>query len=268
MTQRSDAVAIEEPMEIRLVYGAVNDRKTRSLSITMRTPGNDFELAVGFLVSEAIVRRPADILEIRFAAPFLDTSTLSNLVEVQLAPDARFEMTKLQRNFFITSSCGICGKVSLDAIRFDQPESIRFDPVNPLVSAALVQQLPTLLRSQQAGFQTTGGLHASALTTSDGQWIAIREDVGRHNAVDKVIGSQLLVDNFPLTSTVLLLSGRASFELMQKALMAQIPIVIAVGAPSSLAIELANEFGMTLIGFTSQQKFNVYSGVERVRTSR
>lgn len=258
-------------MEIRLLYGAAGERKSRSLSVTMRTPGNDFELAAGFLVSEGIVHHSSDIVDIHFAPPFLDdeTDTISNSVEVELSVDCRFEMTKLQRNFYTTSSCGICGKASLEAIRVDQfpsPDLHRHEAV-PCIDAKLVQQLPNMLRGRQAGFQATGGLHAAALVSLSGEWIAIREDVGRHNAVDKVIGSQMLNRTFPLPDTCLLLSGRASFELLQKALMAHLPFVIAVGAPSSLAIELAVEFGMTLIGFTSGKRFNIYSGAERIRGS-
>lgn len=252
---------MEEPLEIRLVYGPAAQRKIRSLSVTMRTPGNDFDLAVGFLISEGIVTQPAQIIAQRFAPPFLDGSQSSNVVEIELSPDTVFEFSKLQRHFYTTSSCGVCGKASLDAIRADQIRAIQ-DPVT--ISADIVQQLPDSLSRRQTVFQKTGGLHAAGLVTLQGEWVAVYEDVGRHNAVDKLVGSQVLRGTFPITQRALVLSGRASFELMQKALLARIPIVVAVGAPSSLAVELAREFNLTLIGFASQHRFNVYSAQERV----
>jgi FdhD protein len=259
-----DQVAIEEPLEIRIAFGSRADRKIRSLAVTMRTPGSDFDLAIGFLLSEGIVRQAEDIDAIRFGEPFLEASLVSNSVEVELAPSTRFEMGKLQRNFYTTSSCGICGKASLEAIRLDVSHVVPFQENQPAICATWIKSLPDRLREQQAGFRATGGLHAAAIVQADGNWLAIREDVGRHNAVDKVIGSQLLNRALPLSDHLLLLSGRASFELIQKAIMAQIPIVVAVGAPSSLAVELAVEFGVTLVGFTSHTRFNLYSGSARV----
>lgn len=263
-TITNDNVVVEEPLEIRLVHGLTTQRKTRSLSVTMRTPGDDFELAVGFLISEGIVRKPDDVQTIRFAPPFLSDGVSSNRVEVELMPHTDFEPSKLQRHFYMTSSCGICGKASLDAIRADHVEGFKDQAELPPIASSFVGSLPDLLRERQITFQQTGGLHGAGLVTLTGQWIAVREDVGRHNAVDKLVGSEFLARRFPICPCLLVLSGRASFELIQKALLARIRIVVAVGAPSSLAIELAQEFGMTLVGFTSDKRFNVYSGGQRI----
>jgi FdhD protein len=261
LIETDDHVAVEEPLEIRIVFGPTGGRKTRTLAITMRTPGNDFELAAGFLVSERIVSTSQDIASQKFSGPVPDGARHANTVEVELAPFVSFEMVKLQRHFYTTSSCGICGKASLDAIRADE---IR--PIESTLSVAhsVIHSLPDQLRKQQDVFSRTGGLHAAGLATADGAMLEIREDIGRHNAVDKLIGSQLIEGRFPLREKILVLSGRASFELMQKALLASIPIVVAVGAPSSLAVELAIEFNVTLIGFTSQKRFNIYSMPSRI----
>jgi FdhD protein len=256
-----DWVAMEEPLEIRIVFGPNASRKTRNLAVTMRTPGNDFELATGFLVSEGIVSCSDHIIRQRFSGPIPVGQERSNTVELELSPSVEFELRKLRRHFYTTSSCGVCGKASLDAIKSDSIVPIVSDIK---VSASLIQELPDILLGQQGVFARTGGLHAAGLATATGQLIELHEDVGRHNAVDKLIGAQLLAGSFPLVDRVLLLSGRASFELMQKALLASIPVVIAVGAPSSLAVELAREFDLTLIGFASRKKFNVYAGEERI----
>lgn len=256
-----DFVAREEPLEIRIVFGPDGQRKTRSLSVTMRTPGNDFELAAGFLVSEGIISSRSQIGEQRIVGTVPQGQVSSNEVEIEIDPQVEFEFSKLQRHFYTTSSCGVCGKASLAAIKADQVRPILSEL---RINSRIVHQLPELLRQHQTGFQRTGGLHAAGLARVSGDLISIREDVGRHNAVDKLIGSQLSTGTFPIVDAVLVLSGRASFELMQKALLASIPIIVAVGAPSSLAVELAQEFKLTLIGFTSQRKFNVYSGQERV----
>ncbi len=263
-TSFEDTLAIEEPMEIRLVFGPAEDRKTRSLSVTMRTPGHDFELAVGFLVSEGIVVHPSDVIEVRFATPFLESTSRSNTVEVELHPNTKFEIAKLQRHFYTTSSCGVCGKSSLEALEVSAARV----PVEPQrqvqVSYSVIHGLPATLRNEQAIFRQTGGLHSAGLFSLEGQLALIREDVGRHNAVDKVVGCQFLSGQFPLNESILVLSGRASFELLQKAQFAGIPIVVAVGAPSSLAVELARKFEITLIGFTSGTRFNIYSAGWRV----
>ena len=254
-----DALAVEEPLEIRVVFGPEENRRSKSLSITMRTPGSDFELAAGFLLSENIVSQPSDILSFEHVGPAEGDKDHGNTLMVELGFDVPFEIERLQRHFYTTSSCGICGKASLD--------SVRAQNVLPLerqwrCEEKLIFQLPTELRKQQGVFDKTGGLHAAGLSDSDGNLVAIREDVGRHNAVDKLIGSQMLVDAFPLDQRIIVVSGRASFELVQKALMARIPVMVAVGAPSSLAVDLASEFAMTLIGFTSGERFNVYAGEE------
>ncbi len=256
-----DFVTREEPLEIRIVFGPNGQRKTRALSVTMRTPGHDFELAAGFLLSEGIITNRSQIGQQRYVGTIPEGQLSSNEVEIEIDPQVEFEFSKLQRHFYTTSSCGVCGKASLAAIKADQVRPILSEL---RINSAIVHQLPELLKQLQTGFQRTGGLHAAGLARVSGDLISIREDVGRHNAVDKLIGSQLLTGTFPIVDAVLVLSGRASFELMQKALLASIPIIVAVGAPSSLAVELAQEFKLTLIGFTSQRKFNVYSGQERV----
>lgn len=254
-----DFLAVEEPLEIRVVFGPEEKRRSKSLSITMRTPGSDFELATGFLLSENIVSQPSDILSFEHVGPAEDDKDHGNTLMVEIGFDVPFEIERLQRHFYTTSSCGICGKASLDAVRAQGALPLdrqwRCDQ-------KLIFQLPADLRSRQNVFDKTGGLHAAGLSDADGNLIAIREDVGRHNAVDKLIGSQMMSDAFPLDQRILVVSGRASFELVQKALMARIPIMVAVGAPSSLAVDLAKQFAMTLTGFTSSERFNVYAGEE------
>jgi len=241
-----DLLAVEEPLEIRL--------GDKTISITMRTPGQDAELAAGFLFTEGILEGPHQILDIQHA---------KNSIAVQINPDVEVDFERLQRNFYTTSSCGVCGKASIEALR------IQGCPVLPRSSTAmdatLIHGLPQAQRNEQAVFQRTGGLHAAALFDLKGNLILLREDVGRHNAVDKLIGAEMLAGRTPLSNTLLLVSGRASFELTQKALMAGIPILAAVGAPSSLAVETAQRFNMTLIGFVRDGRFNIYSGAERIQ---
>lgn len=249
-----DALAIEEPLEIQLIYGA--ERTLRKLSVTMRTPGNDEELAAGFLFTEGVLRHRSAIGQILPVLPGMNTAT------VVLAAGVAPVLQQAERNFYTTSSCGVCGKASIDAIRtvstFDHiPDHLRVDP-------AVLYGLQARLLVQQALFASTGGLHASALFNTAGELLMVREDVGRHNALDKLIGAQLLQDTLPLNDHILLLSGRAGFELIQKAAMAGIRMVAAVGAPSSLAVSLAKEYGMTLIGFLRQERFNLYCGAERI----
>jgi FdhD protein len=264
MTKMRDTLAVEEPLEIRVIYGPESDRKTRTLAVTMRTPGHDYELATGFLISEGVISESDSVIACRHVIPVSNRHPFSSVVEIELATHVRFELSKLQRNFYTTSSCGVCGKASLDAIREDNVKSVT---ANFTIPASMIGGLPAVLRRQQKLFAATGGIHAAGLVDRFGQWIEVREDVGRHNAVDKLIGSQYQAGKFPASERVLVLSGRASFELMQKALLASIPIVVAVGAPSSLAVELASEFGQTLIGFTSEKRFNVYCGESRVAVS-
>lgn len=257
-----DTLAVEEPLEIRVVFGPEDRRRSKGLSITMRTPGNDDELAAGFLLSENIVNRPDQIESFKHVGPLPDRDDIGYTLEVMLKPGVEVDFEKLQRHFYTTSSCGVCGKASLDSVR-----ALGVDPIENndwRVDAPVIFGLPLALRQKQSVFNRTGGIHAAGLASADGNVIAIREDVGRHNAVDKLIGSRMLSAGFPLEENVLVVSGRASFELMQKALMASIPMLVAVGAPSSLAVDLANSFNMTLIGFTSDQRFNIYSGADRV----
>jgi len=263
----TDVLAIEEPLEIRL---GLSDGGHKAISITMRTPGNDAELAAGFLFTEGIITSPAQIRQIRHCgrksgkgAGILDRATAlnSNTIRVDLHPDVDIDLKRLERHFYTTSSCGVCGKSSIEALATGVKKLL---PNGFTVSRGLLNQLPESLRRSQCIFDQTGGLHASALFTADGTLDILREDVGRHNALDKVIGGKFLADEVPLSKRGLVVSGRASFELVQKALMAGIPIMAAVGAPSSLAVELAREFGMTLAGFVRDGRFNVYCGVERV----
>jgi FdhD protein len=260
-TGAEDAVAVEEPLEIRLGYGLENAREQRAISITMRTPGHDRELAVGFLHGEGLIRARTDVDRVEpCGAPSPDGYI--NTVRVDLAENVAPDMARLARNFYTTSSCGVCGKSSLEALQSVAPPKITASW--PAVDSELLPLLPTKLRVHQEIFETTGGLHAAALFSPYGDFIELREDVGRHNAVDKLIGAMLLRDLVPLREHVLLLSGRASFELMQKALMAGIGFVAAVGAPSSLAVDLARAHGITLVGFLRDNRFNVYTGEERV----
>jgi FdhD protein len=251
-----DALAVEEPLEISLRYGR-NDRPVaKAVSVTMRTPGHDEELALGFLWTEGIIGRAAQVAGITVPAG-------ENRVVVTLHEHEVPVLQPAERNFYTTSSCGVCGKASIGAIRTVSPYPPAPDQL--AVDAGLLYGLEDELRKRQRVFASTGGLHASALFDSAGELLLLREDVGRHNALDKVIGAALLKDALPLDRAILLLSGRASFELVQKATMAGIKIVAAVGAPSSLAVQLAGEAGMTLIGFLRHQGFNVYAGAQRVR---
>jgi FdhD protein len=232
----------------------------------MRTPGNDPELAAGFLLSEGIIQSPSELIGFESDGPVSDGADVGNTIFVELSESAEFDPGKFQRHFYATSSCGVCGKASL--------ETLRNQHVKPIVESVKVErelifQLPEILRKQQSVFDVTGGLHASGLFDFEGNLLSVREDVGRHNAVDKLIGSQILAQSgqsgmLALSGHLLVVSGRASFELMQKALVARIPVLVAVGAPSSLAVELAREFKMVLIGFTSGERFNVYAGDDQI----
>lgn len=274
---KSDVLAVEEPLEIQLGYGSAEDRRVKSVSVTMRTPGHDFDLVAGFLLTEGIVSDSADIEGISYVHGHpdghLDQATESaedfilpyqperNVVRVDLAPEVVVSMANLERNFYTTSSCGICGKASLLALRAVCPPRAR----NAFtVSAEVLTSLPDRLRDAQRVFDKTGGLHAAGLFDRDGNLEAIREDVGRHNAVDKLLGSAFLADRTPLREYLLFLSGRASFELLQKALMGGVPMVISVGAPSSLAVQVAREFDISLAGFLIRDHFNVYNGAGHV----
>ncbi len=259
----ADLIAVEEPLEIRLGYEDATGRTVRPISVTMRTPGHDVELAVGFLFTEGIIHDFGDVEAIRHTGPTGGKKNNRNVVTVTLKPGVAFDAGRLERHFYTTSSCGVCGKTSLDALAMAACPSLPED--RPLLTADVVHRLPATLLEAQAAFERTGGLHAAALLDAEGRLHGTREDVGRHNALDKLIGAQLLESRLPLHDRILLVSGRASFELAQKALMAEIPVLAAVGAPSSLAVELAQRFGMTLLGFVRDGRFNVYIGSHRVR---
>ena len=248
-----DRVAIEEPLEIQLSYG-LQDKTQTNISVTMRTPGNDDELAVGFLFSEGILQSADQIKAIK--------SMAENEILVELNDDIKPCLQKSERNFYTTSSCGVCGKSSIAAIR--TVSLYQHGVNNIIIDSKILYGLEGIVRKQQSIFESTGALHACGLFDLHGDFIMLREDVGRHNALDKVIGTALMSRQLPLTESILFLSGRASFELIQKASMAGIKIVAAVGAPSSLAVELAMEFDMTLIGFLRNERFNIYCGWQRV----
>jgi FdhD protein len=256
LNETNDAVSVEEPLEIQVEFGPMDNRKVQSLSITMRTPGNDAELAVGFLFTEGIIHKKEDVLSAKHVQTLPGVS--SNYIQVSLSPDLAFNPTQLQRNFYTSSSCGVCGKSSLDSVKTQMPT--KSGKSMPALSPELILSLPKILREKQETFESTGGLHASGLFDTQGHLLHLLEDVGRHNALDKLIGRALMSGNTPLDEHILLLSGRASFELMQKAGMAGIPVVCAVGAPSSLAVECAKEFGIILIGFLRENRFNIYNG--------
>ena len=252
--QAEDSLAIEEPLEIRV--------RGKSVAVTMRTPGHDHELAAGFLLTEGIINRREDIIEIAHCQQG-EAADRENILNVFLAPSVQFDVEKLTRHVFASSSCGLCGKASIEAVQQC------FAPVESHLElpASVVKSLPDQLRERQHAFSKTGGLHAAGLFNSTGELFVVHEDVGRHNAVDKVIGARFL-SREPMSEHVLMVSGRASFEIMQKALAARIPIVAAVSAPSSLAVEFAQESGQTLIGFLRGETFNVYSHPERIRPSQ
>jgi FdhD protein len=283
LTDTTDVLAVEEPLEIRLVHGPTTARQQQSLAITMRTPGDDPELALGFLLSEGLIRRIADVqwlacgddvwnltplaggagrplelpeLEGRIACP-------PNTVTVGLAPQVEVDRGKLQRHFYMTSSCGLCGKSSLAALEHQGMRSLAGRGLS--VAPQWVAGLPAELRRTQRVFSLTGGLHAAGLWTPQGPLQWVREDVGRHNALDKLVGRLLLAGQWPAREGVLVVSGRLSFELVQKAVVAQIPVVVAIGAASSLAVQCAERFGVTLIGFASDRRFNCFSHPERVQ---
>lgn len=277
--QTVDLVAVEEPLEIRLGYGHDDNRMQKSISVTMRTPGHDFELALGFLLTEGIIQSANQIYKIQYCTEANTKENKENIVRVELKPEVEIDLSKLQRNFYTTSSCGVCGKESIEAIKANC--EFRMTNFEFRIHRDVIVSLPEKLRAQQNIFEYTGGLHACALFAKDGELLLLREDVGRHNAMDKLVGAHFGrlsaphfgkpnsagFDELGVTSneSILLLSGRASFELLQKAAMASIPIVCAVGAPSSLAVETAKEFGITLIGFLRGDRFNVYCHSDRIQ---
>ncbi len=257
-----DLVATEEPFEIRVGYSRRDgSRAEEPVSVTMRTPGHDEDLAVGFLFTEGIIKSGSDVQSVT-ARGQRAADGLTNVVRVELTPGVSVDFKRLERNFYMTSSCGVCGKASIDAVAVQGQYDI--GAVEFRMSGAALGRLPAALKTQQAVFEQTGGLHASGLFDAEGTILALREDVGRHNALDKLIGHALLRGEVPLHGNGVIVSGRASFELMQKSKMAGVSLVAAVGAPSSLAVELAREFGITLVGFLKPDRFNVYSRPDRV----
>ena len=248
----NDSLAREEPLEIRV--------KGESVAVTMRTPGHDEELAIGFLLSEGVIAGPSDVLEV---APCQqgEAALHGNVLNVFLAPKVGIDLAKLRRNVYASSSCGLCGKASIESVHN------HFEPLTkrePVIAAELILQLPAKLRAKQETFDKTGGLHAAGLFDDAGNLLTLREDIGRHNAVDKVLGRSMLDGNFPLEDRVMMVSGRASFEILQKALAGCVPVICAVSAPSSLAVEFARESGQTLVGFLRGDTFNVYSHQDRI----
>jgi FdhD protein len=257
MRVRPDTLATEEPMEVRLLTGG--ERQT--VAVTMRTPGADFELAAGFLYGEGIVTSTDDIAKISYCVDSdLDAAQQYNIVNVELRGGREYDLRPLERHFYTSSACGVCGKASLEQLE------LRGCPValpGPEVSAETLYSLPEKLREAQGLFDATGGLHAAALFDEEGNLVALREDVGRHNATDKLVGWALLENRLPLSGHIVMVSGRSSFEILQKCLTAGVPFVCAISAPSSLAVDVAREFGMTLVGFLRERRFNVYAGHER-----
>ena len=253
----SDLLAAEEPLEIRVGYGADGQRQHRTLSVTMRTPGHDAELAAGFLLTEGLIHGPADLLGVIPCPDVQKAEEAGNVVRAELAAHVPVDFSAMERHFYTSSSCGVCGKTSIDAVRTASCPVL--PAAGPHLAYETVHQLPARLRAAQAGFEQTGGQHAAALFTPAGELLLLREDVGRHNALDKLIGAALLAGWLPLHRHVLLVSGRASFELVQKAAAAGLGVLAAVGAPSSLAVQAAESFGMTVLGFVRHERFNIYS---------
>lgn len=261
----NDRLAAEEPLEIRLEYGKADQRQVQNISVTMRTPGNDAELALGFLFTEGIIRKPEDVNSVEHCF-IACAENKENVIQVSLKEDIEPHLHNIERNFYATSSCGVCGKASINSIK--TVSSYTNGVTENQVTADLLYQLPAVLQRHQKVFADTGGLHASALFTLDGELLLVREDVGRHNALDKLIGVALNKHMLPLDQYILLLSGRISFELVQKAAMAGITVITAVGAPSSLAVQLAEEFNITLVGFLRNQRFNIYTEPKRILLSK
>ncbi|MYD42872.1 MAG: formate dehydrogenase accessory sulfurtransferase FdhD [Gammaproteobacteria bacterium] len=253
LTSIDDIVIVEEPMEIQI---ALHAQVEHTISVTMRTPGDDFELAIGYLLSEGVIRDASDVQDVRYCGPPSPDKGYQNVVQVSLTEDTTVDLERLQRNFYTTSSCGVCGKTSIEAI------DVTFSKLTPSafkIARNVLKDLPSQLHHWQTEFQRTGGLHAAATIDRDGAIQRVREDVGRHNAVDKLIGSYLYEEASPLRNLGLLLSGRAGFELIQKAAMAGMPFIAAIGPPSNLAIELANERAITLVGFLRETGYNIYA---------
>jgi FdhD protein len=257
-----EAVAIEEPLEIVLEFEQGGVPRRQTIAITMRTPGHDLELAAGFLYTEGVVAAPEHLVALHHFGATGGEGEYRNVVRAELAPGVGVDLARLERHVYTSSSCGVCGKTSIAALR--ATPRLGAPPAGASFEAALVHGLPAKMRAAQALFEATGGLHAAALFDARGELLVLREDVGRHNAVDKVVGARLLAGALPAAGCLLFLSGRAGFELVQKAYMAGVPAVAAVGAPTSLAVELAHEVDVTLLGFVREGRFTVYAGAGRV----
>ena len=259
---RPDSLASEEPMEMRLVSGGTR----QTVAVTMRTPGADFELAAGFLYGEGVVSSPEDIEKISYCVDAdVDAEQRYNIVNVELRGGRGYDPRPLERHFYTTSACGVCGKASLEQLELRGCPVI---PPGPEVAPEVIYSLPEKLRDAQGLFEATGGLHAAALFDAEGELVALREDVGRHNATDKLVGWALLEGRLPLRDHIVMVSGRSSFEILQKCLAAGVPVVCAISAPSSLAVDVARRFDMTLVGFLRGNRFNVYAGFNRVGTGK
>lgn len=260
--EQEDQLAIEEPLEIQVEYGTATTRQRKNISITMRTPGNDAELAIGFLFTEGIIQSNAQVKKIHHI-PRWDPEPGENTILIELKEDIEIDLKKLERHFYTTSSCGVCGKASIEAIYAQNFSPL---PINhPIFKTHQIHHFPKALLEKQSVFANTGGLHAAALFDTNGKLHLLREDVGRHNAVDKLVGAALMANLIPLHDYLILVSGRVSFELIQKSVMAGLPILAAVGAPSSLAVQLAEEVGMTVLGFVREERFNVYTHQHRLQ---
>lgn len=258
MARRKDELATEEPLEIRVSIGG----RSKTVAVTMRTPGADFELAVGFLFGEGVISQREQVVRISYCNDTdLPAEQLYNIVIVELDPAAEPDLRSLERHFYTSSACGVCGKASLESIALRTTGQL---PAGPQVPTQVLSALPDALRDNQGVFGRTGGLHSAGLFDPDGTFVASREDVGRHNALDKLVGWAFLEGRLPLASNLVLVSGRSSFELAQKCVTAGVPVLCSVSAPSSLAVDVATKFGMTLVGFLRDGRMNVYAGAERV----
>lgn len=258
-SEAPDLLAVEEPLEIRLGFGPIHDRQQRPVSVTMRTPGNDDELAMGFLFTEGIIHQPSDVVSCRHCVQ--DAHKEGNVIRVELHPDVVVDWSRLSRNTFTSSSCGLCGKATIESVMAISPGPLSSDLA---VEPAMLHGLSSRVREVQRAFAYTGGIHAAALFDSDGTLRLVREDIGRHNALDKLIGAAFWQNWLPLSQSGIFLSGRIGVELVQKSWLAGVPLLAAVGAPSSLAVQMAQEAGMTLAGFVRDGRFNLYSGAQRV----
>ncbi|MFK7920517.1 MAG: formate dehydrogenase accessory sulfurtransferase FdhD [Bacteroidia bacterium] len=261
LTPVSDLIAVEEPLQILLQYGSKSARKERPLTITMRTPGQDFELAMGLLLSEGLIESPDEVMSMRYCEQVKDPAEQDNVLRVSMQPDWEGEIERMERNFYSSGSCGVCGKTAIETV-FQSCERLAFGKA--AIDPTILAKLADALGERQSLFRHTGGIHAAALFSMAGDLMLVREDIGRHNALDKLIGALSQAKEINKKDTILFLSGRVGFELVQKAIQASLPVIVALGAPTSLAVQLAERHQQTLIGFLKPERFNVYSGAERL----